>query len=1149
MSEALVTSSATPAFQKLVAKLREVFQIDQPDLDFGIYRIINARAAEIGDYLENQLRAKVDASLATGQQAGLADLQRELAAAEQQLRDLGVDPDSSTKVKDLRARVAALSGGVTEHRDAVFSHLLTFFSRYYDRGDFISQRRYKGDTYAIPYSGEEVVLHWANKDQYYTKSGENFSNYTFALADGRRVHFRLASADTAKDDRKDTDLERRFRLIAPRTVTRTGDDGEEVQEQQVPIVEVAAVPAAEGRPATSAELILWFEYVPLPKKGDSQDTLNARARDTILADAAVKARWLDLAQRKPTEKNPQRTLLDKQLEDYTQKNKADYFIHKDLGGFLRRELDFYIKNEVMHLDDVQNAASFADIEKSLRMIQCLRAIALDLIAFLAQLEDFQKKLWLKKKFVVEAHYCITLDRLYKLGEDLDAKDTTRPGVLAEREWLLAQIAANEKQIAAWINLGLVKNTACEPVVASTDPLFAQASAVGERLRANPFLMVDTQWFSTEFKYRLAAQIHGIDEQCDGLLVHSDNFQALNLLQNRFRGTIKSIYIDPPYNTGHDGFIYKDSFRSSSWLAMIRDRLSSARNLLCEKGALFCSIDKFERDSLIAALRSTLGPQNHVEELIWVKDTVSNNAPLYSTNHEYIEVFAANKKLLEEDPMAFRETRQGYREVMDLIGSYAGSFPNLDEVAEKIKELYRKHRQNYLSEADAQGTAKEEAEKNDPWKGIYPYHNVEYRDIAGRYVDPSHAKERAANIWVWRKVEPSMPTGKQADSTRDKNSDNFRFYSPPHPTTGFPCKAPKRGWAFPQKQQGDRPSFESYVKDNRLWFSDDPDAIPQQKYFLHEVGSVVATSVFRQYADGEPKLEALFGKKGLIPNPKPPELIARLFRQTVFEGETIADFFAGSGTSGEAAINLVRADGKRRKYILVEMGSHFERVLKMRLLKSVYSPNWKEGEPQDHRLGSSHCIKYLRLEAYEDTLNNLALKRPDGLLDLFDPAGKEDYLLHYMLNVESQASLLSVGDFKKPFDYKLRIATDSAGACQTRAVDLVETFNYLLGLRVAHLDAKLDLGYVLVSGKLPDGQSCLVVWRDCEKLDYEATSKLLERHKITPNDNEYDVVYINGDHNIPTVAQATEAEGGVTRQLTLRQIEPEFITRMFAGEEL
>jgi adenine-specific DNA-methyltransferase len=117
----------------------------------------------------------------------------------------------------------------------------------------------------------------------------------------------------------------------------------------------------------------------------------------VLADAAVKARWLALGNRAPTEKNPQRTLLEKHLSDYTTKNTADYFIHKDLGGFLRRELDFYIKNEVMHLDDVQNAGAFADIEKNLRMIQCLRSIALELITFLAQLEDFQKKLWLKEE--------------------------------------------------------------------------------------------------------------------------------------------------------------------------------------------------------------------------------------------------------------------------------------------------------------------------------------------------------------------------------------------------------------------------------------------------------------------------------------------------------------------------------------------------------------------------------------------------------------------------------------------------------------------------------------------------------------------------------------------------------------------------------
>lgn len=165
-------------------------------------------------------------------------------------------------------------------------------------------------------------------------------------------------------------------------------------------------------------------------------------------------------------------------------------------------------------------------------------------------------------------------------------------------------------------------------------------------------------------------------------------------------------------------------------------------------------------------------------------------------------------------------------------------------------------------------------------------------------------------------------------------------------------------------------------------------------------------------------------------------------------------------------------------------------------------------------GRSHCFKYLRLESYEDTLNNLALKRPDGLRDLFDPAGKKDYLLHYMLNVESQASLLSVEDFKKPFDYKLRIATDSAGACQTRAVDLVETFNYLLGLRVSVYDADLKRGYIRIEGRLSNGEKALILWRDCDKVDYATLQSLAERFELNSKEQTFDVIYINGDHNIP-----------------------------------
>ena len=398
-----MTNKQNPKFQELVAKLREIFQIDRPELDFGIYRILNARAGEINDYLQNRLAEKVQAALSSGNDAQREQVARELKEKEAQYQADGINPDTVPKVQELRQKLAQYSAGASEHENAVFSHLLAFFSRYYEQGDFISQRRYKGDTYAIPYAGEEVMLHWANKDQYYTKSGENFSNYSFKLEDGRTVHFRLAAADTTKDNRKDNDKERRFALVAAKTVTRVDENGDEYEEKLVPVEEATG---SDG----DMELIIRFEYAAQPK-GTKQEALVTKAVEAVLAHAAVKARWLVLGSRAPTEKSPQRTLLEKHLSDYTTKNTADYFIHKDLGGFLRRELDFYIKNEVMHLDDVQNAGAFADIEKNLRMIQCLRSIALELITFLAQLEDFQKKLWLKKKFVVSSHYCITLDRV------------------------------------------------------------------------------------------------------------------------------------------------------------------------------------------------------------------------------------------------------------------------------------------------------------------------------------------------------------------------------------------------------------------------------------------------------------------------------------------------------------------------------------------------------------------------------------------------------------------------------------------------------------------------------------------------------------------------------------------------------------------
>lgn len=288
-------------YNELVKKLKEIFQIDRPELDFGIYRILNARADEINDYLDNKLKAKIQSALADAGNANKSELEHQLQLTIKAATDAGVDPADSPKVQELKKQLAAMASGANEHENAVFSHLLTFFSRYYDNGDFISKRRYKGNTYAIPYSGEEVMLHWANKDQYYIKSGENFANYSFKLDDGRKVSFKLLAADTAKDNRKDNELDRCFVLIEPHVRTKIDEEGDEYEQEYKPVEVVKTSSVVDGKLVETEELVIHFEYKAM-KKGTKQDALVQSAISTILADKTVQQHWVDLAKRAPTEK-------------------------------------------------------------------------------------------------------------------------------------------------------------------------------------------------------------------------------------------------------------------------------------------------------------------------------------------------------------------------------------------------------------------------------------------------------------------------------------------------------------------------------------------------------------------------------------------------------------------------------------------------------------------------------------------------------------------------------------------------------------------------------------------------------------------------------------------------------------------------------
>jgi adenine-specific DNA-methyltransferase len=166
---------------RFISLLEGIFELDKADLDFGIYRILNIRKDEIMQFLSEGLPKKVQDALSPFA-ADTGKATERIAAIEKQAAELGIEINASPKLAEEYARLRSqLAAGtdLSSLETDVYSALYSFFNRYYDDGDFISKRRYKEGVYAIPYEGEEVKLYWANADQYFIKTAENFRDYTF----------------------------------------------------------------------------------------------------------------------------------------------------------------------------------------------------------------------------------------------------------------------------------------------------------------------------------------------------------------------------------------------------------------------------------------------------------------------------------------------------------------------------------------------------------------------------------------------------------------------------------------------------------------------------------------------------------------------------------------------------------------------------------------------------------------------------------------------------------------------------------------------------------------------------------------------------------------------------------------------------------
>ena len=976
--------SAREKFQQL---LRELFQFDCADLDFGIYRIMNHKRAVIEKFISEDLLDLVGAELEKGALAEQSDAAEQLPEVAREVGEsLGyeaIDADGNLLTdfantplgkRYLAVRERSSQGAGREEVEAeLFNHLFSFFSRYYQDGDFIPRRLYADrDRYAIPYDGSEVVLHWANRDQYYVKSSERFHNYAFVSA-GVSVRFTLRSAHLEHGDATGAP---RFFVPVPEAMARD-------EKSSPPVLTIPF----DYRPFTDAE-------AGQHNGSGAQDAVLDRAVSEITTALETAPAFLAAltVEHPHSPEGASVTALRYHLRQYTRRNTSDFFIHKHLDKFLTRELDFYLKNEIVRIEDLE-AAGVNGVLRWLHKVRVLGVAAERVIQFLSQLESFQKMLWEKRKFVTETGYCIAVGQIPESFHE--------------------EICEVEAQWKEWQTLLPVDGDEVNGAEA--------AKEAGSRRRAvltgNPTLMLDSRHFGADFLDRVLATFDDIDGVTDGVLIHGDNAHALDLLVARYGGDIRCIHIDPPYNTNTTGFLYKNSYRHSSWLSMMETRVAASLRLLKPHGSFLCHIDENEYEHLHLMLSQMDVPD--AGTVVWDKRNPMTGGKGIAIQHEYL--------LWRSDAdTTVRVDASNYRSMV-----------------EKAKKLIDRHG----------GSPSRAAAEYAAW--VRGADGLSGGEKAYSYLDGDGRIYQSVSL---RAPEPRTDP---------------KFFEPlTHPVTGRPCAIPPNGFSRTPE------TLAEMVERGEILFGPDETTQPRQKRYLkpdrgRPLGSVVADA-----RRGKSDLDAL-GVPGF------PYCHAVSLYELVLgaaapgKDDWCLDCFAGSGTTAHSIINLNRADGGRRRFILVEMGDYFDTVVVPRIKKVAFTPAWKDGRPKrmataEEAERGPRVIKYLRLESYEDALDNITFDEAAGRQAL----GLKDYLLEYMLKWETKrsATMLNVAQLASPFRYGLR--SHRNGDRAEKRADVAETFNYLLGLevetrRVHHDD---DRRYLVYTGAV-EGRRVSVIWRD------------------------------------------------------------------------
>lgn len=972
---------------RFVELMTELFQLDEAEaLDFGLYRVIRRHNREVKAFLGEIITENESKVLQGGQLAELLNAAFEAIGHEAQAEDkfrikdledqLGLKPGMTQEQREAiltqAENIPAAKGLVAEYRSRtetigqqqtvqqdraeVLNRLYQFFSRHYQDGDFIVERRYgKGGSRYVKSTGEDTEFHWATEDMYYIKSGDIFTDFPVRLANGQRILFTVEPES----------------LQATRAALKPNDKAHYELDETTKDGEVIKV------------RLKYLKGAQTEKQKDEIVTAVQKvgAGGTAEVGADIR-RWLNR---------------------FMARNQSDFFIHKRLKEALTDDLDIFIKTEVLDIDQLlAGATQQTDLPKrSMKVARIVREIGGHIIDFLAALEDFQKALWEKKKLVFETRYVITLDRLERYCP----------------EWLAKNIdTIVKKQRKEWKELGLgdyAKAAACIHKTAGD-----LATKGSEHYLPLP---VDTKNFDTAFKWSLLEAVTAtidLDDELEGVAINSDNWQALNGLQQKYGQQIQALYADPPYNTDAGPIDYKNGYRKGSWAALIYDRFVLSRNLLQLDGIACATIDDYQQRELHTIMEMVFGVDNRV-------GTVAIRA----------------------NPRG-RPTKTG----LAVAHEYAIFFRNdPSSVLEKVERTAKQ--QERYKESDEQGVFEwmnfrrqgSNSDRSARWRLYYPIFLTETALRIPKITWNEEHKE-----WV---LQEKPKKGEEVVYPIDEDGN-------------------QKTWRWKHDEVTANPD-EFQVKDDRsgrrwVYFKYRPNQKGVQattvwsdaRHSATEYGTAIVKKLFGKNAFSYPKsflaVQDCLKVAGLRDD----------------EGWCI-DIFAGSGTTAHAVMAMNADDGGKRKFILVETNKYFESVTLNRVKKVSASLDWKDGSAEAIN-GSGTFVRVQALEQYDDTLESLDADisaGSSGELHFQDAV----FALRYRLDATTRALYCGVDRFSTPFGYKLKQA-EGGGEAQPHDVDLVESIPYLLGLDVIRLYRE-DQGVVLL-GRNRRKQSVAVFFRDC-----------------------------------------------------------------------